>query len=52
MLKHSNRNTENYQILKNIVSNGDINQMYQTAIKTNLELKLMKTYIIKYVRQR
>ncbi len=52
MLNHSDRNTGNYQILKNIVSNGDINQMYQNAIKTNLELKLMKTYNNMGVRYR
>ena len=52
MLNHSDRNTENYQILKNIVTNGDINQMYQSAIKTNLVLKLMKTYNNMGVRYR
>ncbi len=52
MLDHSNRNIENYRILRNVVLDADINQMYQNAIKNNLDLKLMKTYNNMGVRYR
>lgn len=52
MLDHEDRNNENYMMLKNIVSEDDINKMYQNAIESNPNLKLMKTYNNMGVRYR
>lgn len=44
MLQHQDRNLENYQILKGIVKEQEINQMYQEAVQQNPKIKLLKTY--------
>lgn len=44
MLNHKDRNQENYNILKSIVSEKDRNKMYEEAIQMNPNLKLRRTY--------
>lgn len=44
MLQHRDKNKENYEILKNIVTSKEINEMYEEAIIKNLDVKVMRTY--------
>lgn len=44
MLQHTDRNHEYYKILKDIVSDDDINIMYEKALAINPDLQVMRTY--------
>lgn len=44
MLSHKDKNKENYEILKSVVREDDINKMYKKALLINPDLKVMKTY--------
>lgn len=44
MLSHININLENYNILKNITLEDNVNKMYEKALRIDPNLKLMKTY--------
>lgn len=44
MLRHKDKNKENLEILKNVVSEKEINKMYEEAKKKNQEIKVMRTY--------
>lgn len=45
MLQHKDRNKENYNILKDLVSiNADVNIMAEEALEINSNLKLLRTY--------
>ncbi len=44
MLSHKDKNKENYEILKNVVSEKEINEMYEEAKIKSPDTKVMRTY--------
>ena len=44
MLSHKDRNQENFEILKKVVQESNMNKMYEKAILKDSNLKVMKTY--------
>lgn len=44
MISHKEKNKENFEILKKVVSGNDINEMYEIAKEKIPEVKVMRTY--------